>query len=120
MVGKPKKEEDDRYVMMRAEDRSIWVRSSFILEKYKVLVWIIAGVLLAFGFQFKTPAKIVEELQGQITLNKRQVDSTITPKVNRLEDKLDILLRLSCTNKSITTEQKDLAGLNCNEVLRGR
>ena len=110
---------DTRYVMMRAEDRSLWARSAFLLEKYKVLVWIIGILLIAIGFQFKTPSMIVDDLQGQITANKHTEDSVLAPRVNNLDSKIDVLLRLRCIDKNLTEEQRALVGLNCAGIYKG-
>lgn len=119
-MGMPNRiqKDDDRYVMSRAEDRSVWIRTAYVLEKYKILVWILICIAIAVGFDFKTPHMVFADLQDQIVANKRFVDSTVVPRIQVTDTKLDVLLKLNCLNKSLTDAQLALAGLNCPEGLR--
>lgn len=58
-----KNEPDDYYVRSRSIDNSWWIKSAFLFEKYRVLVWAIGGLLLAFGFGFETPAAKFDGLE---------------------------------------------------------
>jgi len=97
---------DDHYVMSRDEDRSMWAKTAYVMEKYKLLIWIGTVVLVAFGFDFKTPAMAQHGLQAQI--------DTLRPQQRKLEAKLDILLRLQCMNRGLTDRERQLAGLSCS------
>lgn len=119
---------DERYVYMRAEDRSIWMRSAFWIEKYKLLWVPLLAILTAMGFGWRTPAQTTHELRETIestrTVLQRQVD-TIRSNVisgeqtrNRLESKLDVLLKLSCSDPRIARRDKQLAGLECPDIIR--
>lgn len=103
--------ENDRYVMQRAEDRSFFAAFDYYTTKYKLLIWLLGLALLAIGFDFKTPKAIFQDLQAQITANKRQVDSVITPRIDNTDKKIDVLISLQCFNRAVTTDQKTLSGL---------
>lgn len=90
----------------RKEDKAFWAYFDYFTTKYKLPLWLLVWFIVALGFSFKTPAQIVHELQTQIDELK------IAKKT--LEDKVDILLRLSCFNEKTTEQQKRLSGLNCN------
>jgi hypothetical protein len=119
---------DERYVYMRSEDRSIWMRSAFWIEKYKLLWVPLLAILTAMGFGWRTPAQTTHELRETIESTRavlqRQVD-TIRSTVQsgeqtrgRLESKLNVLLKLSCSDPRIARRDKQLAGLECPDVLR--
>lgn len=59
----------------RAEDQSFWFRTAYLAEKYKLLVWLAVLFLLAFGFDFKTPAQAMGVLQQQINVLRADRDS---------------------------------------------
>lgn len=59
----------------RAEDQSFWFRSSYWITKYKVLIWLGGAILLALGFDFKTPAQAMKAIQTQIDTLKRDRDA---------------------------------------------
>lgn len=62
----------------RAEDRSFWFRMAYFAEKYKILVWAVVLFLLAFGFDFKTPAQAMGVLQQQINVLRTDRDTLIS------------------------------------------
>lgn len=64
-------------------------------EKYRLLVWLGFLLLLAFGFDFKTPAQAMKTLQSQI---------------DTLKDNRD---RLSSDQKEIRRDVKDVKILLC-------
>lgn len=111
--------ENDRFVMQRAEDRSFFAAFDYYTTKYKLVLWLLGIGILAIGFDFKTPRAIFRDLQDQITVNKRQVDSQIVPKIEAVNSrvdganaKIDILLRLRCVDNSVTSSQRVLSGLD--------
>lgn len=105
------RKENDRYVMQRAEDRSFFAAFDYYTTKYKMFIWLAILAALAMGFDYKTPKATFQDLQSQITSNKRQVDSVIVPRVDKVDMKIDVLLKLRCIDKTITTEQRLLVGL---------
>lgn len=107
-------EGDTTYVYTRAEDRSVWMKISCLIDKYKPLVWLIFALALALGFGFKTPAQRDEE-------TKIKIDS-LALRTTRLEQymeatqrNLNTLVRLRCLD--VQTEMSKAAtrasGLNC-------
>lgn len=59
----------------RREDRSFWFWTSYLAEKYKLLIWLLMLTLLAIGFDFKTPAQAMKNLQVQIDTLKKYQDT---------------------------------------------
>lgn len=111
--------ENDRYVMSRSEDHSFFAAFDYYTTKYKLVLWLLMLAGLAIGFDFKTPKAIFADLQNQVTANKRQVDSVIQPKIDatnhridQVNDKMDVLLRLQCVNRTVSQQQAQLSGLD--------
>lgn len=108
---------DGYYVHTRAEDRSFWLRISYILEKYRLLWYILTGVLVSMGFNFKTPAQTTHELSARIDMVSVRVDSISADNrrsvisQDKLDSKLDMLLKFQCLSQA----QRDLtlAGVDC-------
>lgn len=67
--------DEDEQVLRRREDQSFWFKTSYFAEKYKLLVWLGFLFLLAFGFDFKTPAQGMKVLQKQIDTLRTDRDS---------------------------------------------
>lgn len=77
----PPPDEDDYYVRSRAVDSSWWIRSAFIFEKYRVLVWLAGAILVAFGFGFQTPAAKFDALALQV----REGDSKLQGQIDTIK-----------------------------------
>lgn len=92
--------EDQTYVFTRAEDRSNWIRLSYILDKYKPIVWLIMASLIAMGFGFKTPKQALGEVKDSVDSVKVRVTS-LESMVRMQHQDIQNLLRLRCldTNK---------------------
>ncbi len=113
-------EGDDEYIVRtRVEDRSFLARSSYFIDKYKVLIYLVAGTLLALGFDFKTPAQSYKELRaelrGEIAEVKKDNAEAESDRLS-INRKLDALLIMKCL------EAKDfrdlsMARINCNEYI---
>ena len=115
---------DEEYIVrMRAEDRSIWFKTAYLLEKYKALVWLIGAFLIAMGFDFKTPSMTTKDLQAQITALRTEMrlrTDTIHSEVSqgasdRMEIRADMkkILKLYCLDQRIAQRDKELVGLDC-------
>jgi hypothetical protein len=103
----------------RAEDRSLWMRSAFILEKYRI-IWVGSLLILtAFGFDFKTPKTANQELQTRIDSVKHALTAAIR-RSDSLEMKLDILLKVPCLDKNRNLRDLQLIGLDCSNILPSR
>ncbi len=96
----------------RAEDKSVWFRISFALEKYKVLVYAVVAGLIALGFDFKTPAQASLELRAQIAELRVQVASLQADNLRQTAS-VSKLLRLYCLDSRIPARDKDLVELDC-------
>jgi hypothetical protein len=111
---------DGTYVFMRAEDRSPWMRLSFLLDKYKSLVYLGGFAMLALGFDFKTPKTAFAELRGNIIENRQHNDSAFQAMSNRIANletiavNLDALMRIRCVELSAKPRDLMLAGIDCS------
>ena len=104
-------EGDTTYVMTRSEDRSIWIRAGAFYDKYKILFIFVAGILLALGFDFKTPKQFYAELQTQVNQQAKQLEAADRDR-KVLNDKLDILIRFRCLDQ--TAREMTIAGVDCS------
>jgi hypothetical protein len=103
-------------VYSRAEDRSFWTRTSATLEKYKLLMWVLFGIIASAGFGFRTPIQTFNQIHADIdTLQIRQ--RTASAERSALEAKLDALIRMECYRAARDKLEMDavLAGLNCKQ-----
>lgn len=107
------------YVHRRAEDRSFLVKTSYLIDKYKPIIWLLILLALAIGFDFKTPRTIMSEFQNQ--LNSLKVAQS-QGNNERLEIKLMVryLVAKECIIGLRDPEIQrsiQLAGINCSRVL---
>ena len=122
-VPDPEHPDEEYIVRMRAEDRSFWFKIAYLLEKYKALVWLIGAILVAMGFDFRTPASTTRDLQAQIISARVELrartDSIQTQVLQGTTDRLEIrsdmkkILKLYCLDQRITPRDKELVGLDC-------
>lgn len=105
---------DTTYVMTRLEDRSIWIRSGAFFEKYKILFYIITGILLALGFDFKTPRQFYAELQQRVDQQTIEVKQA-QRKADTLSRKIDVLITFKCLEQD--SRDMTIAGLDCSKYL---
>lgn len=87
--------ETNEYVQMRAADRSPWLRITYTLEKYKIVVYLTGMFLLALGFDFKFPSQVMHAQQLQINSNTKRLDS-LNADLSQAKIALQQLLQLSC------------------------
>lgn len=95
-------EVDDTYVRSRSEDRSIFVRITYTLEKYKIIVWLIGVLLVALGFDFRTPKAQFDEIKTSIEHTKAdlqvQIDSVKRKQTDGFNARaLEFLIRTRCS-----------------------
>lgn len=106
-------DEDTTYVYTRAEDRSTWTHLSYLLDKYRLLVWLIWGVLIAFGFDFKTPAMASKETTAKLDSLRLRMDRQ-ERYMESTQQGLNTLVRLRCLDVSVTSKTLvEAAGLTC-------
>lgn len=112
---------DSTFVMMRAEDRSLLMRLSYYLDKYKPIVWALVIFAASAGYGFKTPAQANTELRVRIdSVAERQklVLDSLSKRVQRVERltvSVEALLRIRCVETNRRTLQ--LAGIDCDAWL---
>lgn len=59
----------------RSGDTSVWLQTAYFLDKYRLLVYLIGGLLIAVGFDFKTPAQAMKAQRSAIDSLHRRVDT---------------------------------------------
>jgi len=91
------------------------------VARYKVLIWLIAALALAFGFDFKTPAthfRTIEtslaELHQTDTVLARRIDAGDSTRAE-MTFYLRALMIAQCIDRPI--KQTQLMGLPCGELL---
>jgi len=87
--------ENQTYVYTRAEDRSQWIRLSYILDKYKPIIWLLWAAAIAFGFGFKTPKQAIAEVKDSVDSVKVRT-ATLEMLVRSQHEDIQNLLRLRC------------------------
>lgn len=99
MTTDRKDEPDDYYVRSRSIDNSWWIKSAYLFEKYRVLVWAIGAILLAFGFGFQTPAAKFDELKQNVRAGDIKLQAQVdTLKEDRLQQRqmMEFSVRYIC------------------------
>lgn len=112
--------EDKIYVHMRAEDRSIWMKVAYYLEKYKIIVWLAFWALTAFGFDFQMPGTILRHLQYEVDTLKMVNDLTRDGNKKMLDSmklQITIIRRLKCIELKDKPNVRFTAGLECSDIL---
>lgn len=107
-------EGDTTYVMTRAEDRSFWIRAGAFYEKYKLIFILLAGALLALGFDFKTPKQFYADLESKVNEQARQMREAEIDR-RELSRKLDVLITFRCLEQ--TVREMAIAGVKCTEYI---
>lgn len=119
--GQPDSDEDPTYVYSRAEDRSRWMRVSYVLDKYKVLFYIGVAIAVSAGYGFKTPKTAMDEVRASIsrldTASNRRIDSTNArlAAIERLTVSVEAMVRIRCVESPPETLR--LAGIDCGAWL---
>jgi hypothetical protein len=96
----------------RREDQSFWWKATGTLQKYKLLVWLGVGVLVAFGFDFKTPAQSIQSVKDDIKLVDARVD-VIEDKHEDIVAEMQKVTRLQCFNENYSRRELQLVGIDC-------
>jgi hypothetical protein len=110
-------------VQTRSEDHSFLLKLSYQFEKYRVLFYIILGGLIAFGFDFKTPAQnnkilsdrieqVAKENQAALSEVSKQTAAAEVSRTN-IERKIDMLIMFRCIDQN--KRDMILAGIDCTE-----
>jgi hypothetical protein len=123
---------DEYIVRTRAEDRSLLIRIGYVWDKYRPLIWLVGGALVALGFDFKTPAQTYKELSARIEAVKIENSRVAEEhaKENRatqaerdsIQLKLDVLIAVRCLDPK-TRRELAVAQIDCSryiETLRYR
>lgn len=104
---------------MPRTEQSLWPKAALAVEKYRIIVWVIAAALVALGFDFKTPKAQYADLHQEIISTSIRLQSqvdTLKLQMYRIthDQRLDALIRLKCAELS----QRDIIrfGVPCKEV----
>lgn len=101
----------------RAEDQSLWMRSAWMMEKYKIL-WIpVSALIVALGFDFQTPAHATKVLQSQIDTLKHKSEAAVIAQ-DALKLEVGKLLKVPCLDPKRNERDLALIGIDCSEVSR--
>lgn len=108
---------DDTYVLSRSEDRSIWIRIAYILEKYKILVWLVGVLLVGLGFDFRTPKAQFDEIKASIQSTREELQTQIDSVKRKQSDgfnarAIEFLIRTKCSDMT----DKEIYRLGGGEV----
>lgn len=110
-------EDSSEYIVhTRAVDRSLWLQVSFLMDKYKPLVWILGWFLIAMGFGFKTPKANYDELRQEIAVVRAQVQRDSVQK-SEIQGMLQVLIRFKCIEMQVTPRDMQLAGVDCGKFI---
>lgn len=84
---------------------------NWFVTEYRVAVTVGIITLGWLGFQYAGPGARITAAEGRI--------GSLEKGVARLIQTSEAVARLQCFNVSYTREQRELAGLDCEAVLRG-
>jgi hypothetical protein len=92
----------------------MWIKLAYVLDKYRVLVWLAGSALLVFGFGVRTPASQFAEIRDEIKTNhvefQRQIDTlhaaigTGTEERQQIKNQTQFITRYICSR--ITVDDK--------------
>lgn len=93
---------------LRAEERPVLESISAALRRWRFLIYVAFAVLLAFGFDFKTPAAQFKALRDKNTEQDQQIAD------------LARYVRAIAIGQCLDRPRRDtdLMGLNCDQLLR--
>lgn len=106
-------------VHTRAVDRSAWLQLSYMLEKYKVIIWAVGWFLVASGFGWKTPKANYDELRSEIAVVRQQVQRDSVQK-SEIQQMLRVLITFKCLDVQTTQRDMQLAGVDCTKYITVR
>lgn len=88
-----------------------FTKLNFWVAQYRVFVYIGFAGLVWFGLQVTGPGARMGKAEERISALERSV--------SKLVQTSEAIARLQCFNTGYTREQRELAGLDCDAVLRG-
>lgn len=108
----------------RAEDENVWWRASALLEKYKFPIYLVVIILGGFGFDFKTPHMMMNDISRQVidsmqSIRRDQVQLKLREDASyndRVDQRLmlEALVRVQCSGLSYKEQMR--LGLPCADV----
>jgi G:T-mismatch repair DNA endonuclease (very short patch repair protein) len=111
---------DSEYIVLsRSEDHSFFLRLSYVLDKYKVLIYLAGLFLVAMGFGFKTPKANYDELRAEIAIVRQQVQRDSIQK-SEIQSALRVLIIFKCIETAATPRDMQLAGVDCYKYTQPR
>lgn len=99
---------DATFVMTRAEDRSVWMRFSYLAEKYKLIVWVIASILVSAGYGFQTPRAANAQIRAGIDSTNARVAALETYALA-----FSAMVRIKCVELQEKPDVLQVAGIDC-------
>ncbi len=94
------------------------------LARYKFILWLIVATLVAFGFDFKTPARHFEEIETSLEALHR-TDTILERRITVADSArtemtfyLRALMIAQCIDRPL--RQTQLMGLPCGDLLNPR
>jgi hypothetical protein len=108
-------EGEDLFVYSRVTDRSPWFKLRYYQEKYSILMVPIAFLLLLGARQWirDTMHETTVGLQAEIDTTRSTIAHEVISR-DSVNQKLTILLRVTCVSSRATKQELALAGLNCS------
>ncbi len=95
-----------------------------VFVRYKVVVWLVLGAAIAFGFDFKTPAHHFRTIEGSLR-ELRSTDTVLSHRIasgdssrEQMAFYLRALMVAQCLDRP--ARQTLLMGLPCAELLNPR
>lgn len=79
----------------RTGDNSVWIKTAYALDKYRLLVYLIGAFLIAIGFDFQTPAMAMKAQRRAIDSLHRRVD-TVETREKSNSALLKVNLQITC------------------------
>lgn len=96
--------------LRRASDYSKWAKFGTIIEKYKSIFWLVVLIIVAAGFDFRTPKMLFEKIdERQNYLEHR--DSVMFAQIEAMNSTVNTLVVLRCLD--LTAHDKKLVEI-CN------
>ena len=86
------------------------------LSVLKALGVMLLPVILAAGFDFKTPSAQFTEQNNKIDAVAARID-TVEHRVEHSDKNLEVVLKLSCIDPRYTPRDRALVGLRCDSLM---
>lgn len=99
----------------RSTDNDMWMRTAYLLDKYKIIVYFLCGGLVYLGFQVTTPLQRIDNLEKGQAIIASRVDAADAQR-NVIIQKLDLITVISCLNIKTELERNILRqqGIRCS------